>query len=120
MDTQNWPWPAETQTLRARRVAAAYREQLLRVSPEVCAAIDGAMRTYGQQWLFDVTDPYQDDDLISGDQAAEILAVSPDAVRKLRSRGKLAGIPDRNGWRYVAADVRALRVAKRARSSVLA
>lgn len=118
----DWPFPEDSSIERARRVAIAYRIALLEAAPEQCAILDTQMRYFNQAWVLGQQDAWDDDDLISGRVAAELLSVTPGAVRQYRLRGLLLGYHTADGWQYRVADVRAFRLSPpgRKRSTVLA
>lgn len=63
---------------RARQVAAAYRDALLRVAPAECAAIDQAAIHVREDWVIPQTARHQPDDLVT---AAEAAALTGRSVR---------------------------------------
>lgn len=73
-----WPHPGDRPVDRARQVAAAYRDALLRVAPAECAAIDQAAREVGEDWVIPQTARHQPDDLVT---AAEAAALTGRSVR---------------------------------------
>lgn len=90
-----WPHPGDTPLQRARRLAIAYRQHLNTTNPDVCAALDDAARSYGENWVCDNLVTVPDDELLTTDQAAELAGVDPETVRQWRKRGYIS----RNGVR---------------------
>lgn len=87
-----WPWPADTQLDRARRVAQSYRAELLARLPDVCAALDAAMLERGQRWVVPRPAVADLDEWVTVSVAAEHVGLTDQAVyawvyrRKLRSK----------------------------------
>lgn len=77
-----WPWPGDTELVRARKVAIAYREHLRTANPQVCAALDEAMRAYGQFWLLPRQETYEPTQAITADLAAELVSRSEAMIRR--------------------------------------
>lgn len=106
----DWPFPDDSSIERARKVAIAYRMALQEVSPEQCAVLDARMRHFNQAWILGQHDLWDDNDLVSGRDAAEMLSVTPGAVRQYRLRGLLRGYETAGGWAYRVADLREFRL----------
>lgn len=106
----DWPFPEDSSIERARKVAIAYRTALLDALPDQCAILDERMRYFNQTWVLGHADLWDDNDLISGKEAAGLLSVTPGAVRHYRLRGYLCGYRTTEGWYYRVADVRAFRL----------
>lgn len=105
----DWPFPEDSSTDRARKVAIAYRTAFLEALPDQCAVLDARMRYFNQTWVLGYTDQWDDNDLVTGKGAAELLSVSPAAVRHYRLRGYLCGYRTTEGWYYRVGDLRAFR-----------
>jgi hypothetical protein len=76
-----WPWPAETDLDRARRIAVAYRQHLHTAAPRVCAGLDEMVVRWGETWVAPelvYTDPEQ---AITTAEAADLVGVTPEMVR---------------------------------------
>lgn len=84
---QRWPWDGDTDLMKARRAALAYREHLLRANPEVCAAIDEAMLAYGETWITRTNAVVLPDDLLTTAEAAAHAGVSVKTIRSWRNPG---------------------------------
>lgn len=109
MPTPQWPFPEDSAVERARKVAIAYRTTLHELQPEACAKLDERMRYFNQSWVAGFADQWDENDLIPGREVAELLSVTPGAVRHYRLRGHLIGYRTTEGWYYRIADVRAFR-----------
>jgi len=82
-----WPWPADSPTDRARRVAQSYREALRMHCPELCARIDDRMVSVGQTWVRPRVDRYHVNDLLTAHEAAEYCDVKTDTIYQWKRRG---------------------------------
>lgn len=107
-----WPFPDDSPVARARKVAIAYREHLMVANPTLCAAVDDAMLAYGQAWVAPAVELHDEDDLLTPNQAAEMLSITLGALRQYRLRGRLHGVKTVDGWRYRALDVRSLPIVR--------
>lgn len=111
-----WPWGNETALVKARRIAAAYREHLRAANPSVCAALDAALAELGQTWMIPQNITWDDTDAVTTAQAADLVGRPESVIRRW------AATPDpeqpgramlpRFGWdgrarTYLVADVRA-------------
>jgi hypothetical protein len=94
-----WPWPGETPTERARRIA----NSLLAALPEDDRqrAITAA-RAVGETWLGEELLAWTEDDVVTTAQAAELVHVGPSTIRKWHSEGTL---PNVGQGRYRVRDV---------------
>jgi hypothetical protein len=109
-----WPWPADTPTDRAQRVALAYREALQKLDPMAAAKLDGRFTELGQRWVVPRPNPYEPNDLLTAEQAADLCNVKPRTLDTWRSRGlQVTTTPD--GIRYRVADIYRYRRALRDR-----
>jgi len=101
-----WPWPADTQLERARRIAASYRTALLSVAPDLCAQLDAKAVELGQGWVKPLeTDIADLDEMLSAEQIAGILFVEPRTVRMWGYRGHIERLDDDGKPRYRLRDV---------------
>lgn len=105
----DWPFPDDSSIERARRVAVAYRTALQIADPGTCAQLDERMRYFNQGWVLGQLSTRDDNDLVSGREAAELLSVTPGAIRVYRSRGQLFGHRTASGWMYRVGDLRNFR-----------
>lgn len=78
-----WPHPNDTAVDRARKVAGMYRQHLHTLNPAVCDQLDQVAAGFGQTWMLDKLDtgPAEDHDLTT-EEAAELVEVSPETIRK--------------------------------------
>lgn len=79
-----WPWPADTQLERARRVALEYRDVLHRLAPALVARLDEAMTERGQGWVDARPIAHDPDDLLTVAEVAEFSQVEPRTVTAWR------------------------------------
>lgn len=79
-----WPWPADTQLERARRVARAYRDVVAKLAPNVVAQLDAAMAERGQGWVDARPLAHDLDDLLTVEEAAEFSQVRPRTITTWR------------------------------------
>lgn len=77
-----WPNPADTALDRARRVAGMYRAQLRAVAPNTCDTLDDTVAAFGETWLLDKPDIIDPDQELTTSEAAELVRVHPDTIRK--------------------------------------
>lgn len=94
-----WPWPADTLTDRARRVARSYRDALQQHAPEACEQLDERTRKLGQAWIIPAILTVQPDDLLTRFQAADYCGVKAKTISEWRQRG-LVVTPTPDGDRY--------------------
>ena len=112
-----WPFPGDSPTARARRVALAYRARLLMLNPAACEALDAQMRNMGQRWVAPTIQAHRMDDWVPPRVAAELAAVELATLREWRRRGRLTGRKRDGRWEYQVRDVLALSTATRRRGS---
>lgn len=99
--TDPWPWPGDTPTERARRIANSLLALL--PEPDRGAAIAQA-RAVGESWLGANLLRWDKSDVITTAEAAELLHVGAATIRKWHSLGYLPNHLGRRG-RYVVAAV---------------
>lgn len=100
-----WPWPADTPTERARRVAWSYRQELAGIAPDRCAKLDARTQELGQAWIVPQLAVYTPDDQLTTDEVAEFCGVQPATVDTWTRRG-LPHHQDPDGHRrFVMRDV---------------
>lgn len=99
-----WPWPADTPTDRARRIARSYRDALHAVDPDRCARLDAEATRLGQGWVVPQIVTVAPDDLLTRWQAAEFCQVRAKTITEWRRRG-LRVTPTPDGDRYRVADL---------------
>ncbi len=76
-----WPFPTDSATQRARRVALAYREYLQSADPDLCAVADRRMLAFGQTWVVPVEPTFDEDAAITTREAALLVSVKEDTIR---------------------------------------
>lgn len=80
--TGRWPWPGDNATERARRIA----NSLLALLPaEERPVWTTRAHQLGETWLGETIVGLKDDDAITGRQAAQLVHVSEDVIRKWAS-----------------------------------
>ena len=82
-----WPHPEDTALQRARRWTHAYRQHLLTANPDLCAALDEAARSYGDDWVCGDLLTVPDDHMLTTTEAAEYVGVGIETIRQWRKRG---------------------------------
>jgi hypothetical protein len=108
-----WPWPEDTATERARRIA----NSLLALLPaDERPAWVARAHSLGETWLGETLVVHADDEAITGPEAAAMLSVSEDTIRQWAARSLLP----RFGWRgrrrtYLVADLFSAAAASRRR-----
>ncbi|SEF34374.1 hypothetical protein SAMN05421837_107345 [Amycolatopsis pretoriensis] len=107
-----WPWPADTPTERARRIARTYRDAYAAVAPEACRELDGRVQGLGQGWIVPAVAQFSDDDLLTVEELADFCRVQPGTIDQWCSRG-LASVDTPDGRRFLIRD--ALEYQARAR-----
>ena len=111
--TDPWPWPGDNATERARLIANSLlarlpdgeREQAIR-----------AARAVGETWLGANLLRWTKDDVVTTEQAAELIHMRSSTIRKWHSRGHLA---NRGEGRYLVADVLDCAAARRRERSTM-
>ena len=110
-----WPWPADTELERARRVARQYREALQQAAPALTRQLDALCVRYGQRWITAAPVAHHPDDLLTVDEVAELRAAAVRTVRKwiyeLREPLPVVRTPD--GVRVRVGDLHAWEAARR-------
>jgi len=77
--TERWPWPGDTPTERARRIA----NSLLALLPAEERPIWSARaHAFGETWLGENLVIYTADQAITGEQAAQLLAIPDYQIRR--------------------------------------
>lgn len=91
-----WPWPGDTPTDRARRIANSL---LALLEPGEREKAITAARAVGETWLGADLLRWQIDDIVTTEQAAELLHVSTAVIHGWRQRGLLANLGTSTGGR---------------------
>jgi excisionase family DNA binding protein len=112
-----WPYPGDSPTARARRVAHAYRARLQSIAPDQSDALDHLFTSMGEIWVAPRVITVQVDEWLTPEQAADLGGVGVATLRAWRSRGRLTGVRTPGGeWRYRAGDILALITKPRGRT----
>jgi hypothetical protein len=82
-----WPWPADTPLDRARRIASEFRDALSTRDPEEAARMEDRAVALGQGWIKPKVVQFEDDELLTFQEAADYCSVRPRTVDMWRSRG---------------------------------
>lgn len=101
-----WPFAGDSALARARRIAQMYRQGLYAVDPDAVEEFDQRAAGWGETWVAPRLVHYHDDDLLRPVHAADFLCVKPDALRLLRTRGRLDGKLIDGVWHYRVAELR--------------
>lgn len=112
-----WPYPGDSPLVRARKVAQAYRAHLNAANPDVCAAVDDMVRSFGETWAIPRLLIHDPDALLTSAEAADYTCLSPASIRQLRRRKRLIGYLVDGHWYYRLTDLDNLS-AKRPRTQV--
>jgi hypothetical protein len=109
-----WPWPADSPTDQARRVAQSYRAALLAQLPDECAALDRRMVELGQSWIAPQVHQYDPMDLLTVAEVADYCSVKINTVYEWRRRGlEVTTTPDGDRHRVDHVDAYRARVRRR-------
>lgn len=82
----HWPWPGDTITDQARRVALSYRQALHEAAPEACAVLDRKMLGWGMVWVAPRMTTVNEDEWVTLVVAADHTGLTPAAIYKWLSR----------------------------------
>ena len=85
--TDPWPWPADTQLDRARRIAQSYREVLAAIAPDRCAQLDDRARACGQDWVTPQLVTVDVDELLPAGEVAKLAGVQRQTIYQWANRG---------------------------------
>lgn len=113
-----WPWPADTPTERARRVALSALAELEKVAPERARTFVDRITGMGEPWLRRAIVRYQDDDLLTAAEVADVCGVQPGTVDQWRHRG-LRDVDTVDGRRFLMRDVLEYHAARRRRRATV-
>lgn len=95
----DWPWPVDNAIDRARVIAQEYRRHLLDAAPDVCAQLDQLMNRFGERWITGTAT--SGDDILTTEEAAILLSITPRGVRLAVQRGRLrAEAQDGEGYLF--------------------
>ncbi|GGN39562.1 hypothetical protein FHR83_006691 [Actinoplanes campanulatus] len=79
---RTWPNNIDTPLDRARRIAGMYRARLHALNPEACDDCDQTAADFGETWMLERPDIVEPDRELTTTEAAELVQVSPDLIRK--------------------------------------
>jgi hypothetical protein len=82
-----WPWPADTQLERVKRLTRAYRDALAEVDPSTALQLDAWAADRGEGWIAADPTTYDDDDLLTLDEVARWAGVRVGTVYQWHWRG---------------------------------
>ncbi len=110
-----WPWPADTELERARRVARQYREALEHAAPALVRRLDALCAGYGQGWVAAAPLAHHPDELLTTAEVAELCQVRARTVTKWRLEldPPLPAIRTPDGVRIRVGDLLAWQAARR-------
>lgn len=77
-----WPFPLDTALDRARKVAGMYRSRLRALDVAVCDVLDDTAVSFGEDWMIDKPDLVDPDRELTTSEAADLVQVHPDTIRK--------------------------------------
>jgi len=122
MSVDPWPWPADTQLDRARRIAQSYRDELHKLAPERCAQLDERARRFGQGWVVPELVTINENEMLSATDAAALVNVNRSTLYRWVEAGHL-GVAYRTGKQrpqFRAGDVLTAAAAQRRRRAARA
>ncbi|MFF0822387.1 hypothetical protein ACFYUR_18655 [Micromonospora haikouensis] len=79
---QPWPYPGDTATDRAQKIAHMYRAIANAANPDACAEADATAQLFGETWVIPQTVTAEDTDAITTAEAAQLANVSEDVIRQ--------------------------------------
>jgi hypothetical protein len=77
-----WPNPVDTPLDRARKIAGMYRSRLRALDTAACDVLDETAVSFGEDWMLERPDVVDPDRELTTSEAAELVHVHPDTVRK--------------------------------------
>jgi hypothetical protein len=77
-----WPYPLDTALDRARKVAGMYRARLRALDVGACDILDDTAVSFGEDWMLEKPDIVDPDRELTTAEAAELVRVHPDTIRK--------------------------------------
>jgi hypothetical protein len=110
-----WPWPHESAYERREHVARLYREELLKLAPEICLQLDVKLTRLGQGWAAPQPAIYKAKDLLTVELVADLERVSPRTVDNWVADGLLKATATADGNRFVYEHVLEFRANQRRR-----
>ncbi|MFI6228613.1 hypothetical protein ACIBCR_15030 [Micromonospora echinospora] len=106
---QQWPFPGDSPTIRARKIAQMYRARLRALDPTACDEADATASQFGETWVIPKVVTANDDDFLGPSDAADFLCTSTANIRRLRLAGRLNGHETPQGWLYRVGELRGLQ-----------
>ncbi len=86
LDRQNpgprWPYPLDQPVDRARKIAQMYRARLRALDVGACDVLDETAVSFGEDWMVEKPDVVDPDRELTTAEAAELVRVHPDTIRK--------------------------------------
>lgn len=77
-----WPYPLDTPIDRARKIAGMYRSRLRALDVAACDLLDDTAVSFGEDWMLDKPDIVDPDQELTTLEAADLVHVHPDTIRK--------------------------------------
>lgn len=77
-----WPYPLDTAVDRARKIAGMYRARLRALDVGACDILDDTAVSFGEDWMLEKPDIVDPDRELTTAEAAELVRVHPDTIRK--------------------------------------
>lgn len=117
MTADPWPWPANNQLDRARRIAQSYREALLELDAARCMDLDERARALGQGWVVPELVTIDENEMLSATAAAALVGVNRSTLYRWVEAGHVSVVYRTNKQRplFRAGDVLARAAAQRRR-----
>lgn len=78
----SWPYPLDQPVDRARKIAHMYRARLRTLDVGACDLIDQTAVSFGEDWMVEKQDVVDPDRELTTAQAAELVHVHPETIRK--------------------------------------
>lgn len=79
--TANWPWPGDTETQKARRIAVSALNMLLKADPDGAELLVGQVHAFGETWFGPAPVLKQMEDEVTTLEAAQLIGVKPQTIR---------------------------------------
>ena len=112
--TREWPFPGDSAIARARKVALAYRAELMVANPGAAERIDRNVVRWGERWA--VPGVIADDDAyVTAIEAGDMLGVTAATISACRTEGRIEGVRVGRRYEYRIGDVYKLGVTLRTR-----
>ncbi len=112
--TRDWPFPGDSPIARARKIALAYRAELLLANPGAAERIDRNVVRWGERWAVPGVTPAPTA-YVTAIEAGDILGVAAATVSACRVKGLIAGRRDGRRYEYLVSDVHKLAATLRTR-----